>query len=277
LQEYQRVLYVALTRAKEGLTLLFDGKTEKNSWAESCLLNMTAGVHVGEWFAYEVLTGPFEAKILSRQELQTGEDPGPWKLSVEQEVRQTMAVTRMIAEQNASAAESQTFRPTQALQKALAKAYRGTEAHRIFESLKYTETETVLAGLEDDAMKEAVRFIVSAKEAPLGEIIANGFAEWGFSFREDGVWVQGQIDLWGEVDGKIWLVDYKTGSSEHSDQAFQQLGAYAWALRRMNFIKADDQAVNFAVVYPFEKAVRVRLNQKITPPEKTPLAAGFLG
>jgi ATP-dependent helicase/nuclease subunit A len=263
LQEHLRVLYVALTRAKAGLTLMVEGKAEKNSWTESCPLALMAGTHPVDDFTYTVLQGPFEPQIQSRETLAHSVDPGPWQQPGEAAVHQTMAVTKLIASENEAAARSAPKAPRN-LQKDLAKAYRGTEAHRIFESLKYASADVVKSHLEEEDLRLAVSFITETTEIPLLKIIQNGFAEWGFSFKENEFWIQGQIDLWGEVDGEVWLVDYKTGSSDHSDNAFEQLKAYAWALQRMKFVKPA-QNVHLAVVYPFEKKIKVERNHVIPP------------
>lgn len=261
LQEHLRVLYVALTRAKEGVTLIFDGKPEKNSWAESCPLDLSIGVHLQENFAYEVLEGSFEPQVFRTEAPLQTNDPGPWEQKEKRETHQTIAVTTLIARENENSASSRPM-PAANLQKALAKAYRGVEAHRIFESLKYASLDTVLSTLESDELKSAVSYVAETKEIPLLQIIKNGHAEWGFSFNENQLWIQGQIDLWGEVDGQVWLVDYKTGSSVFANSAFEQLKAYAWALFRMKFI-TQNQTIHLAVVYPFESKVKVERSYSI--------------
>ncbi|MBC7369975.1 MAG: UvrD-helicase domain-containing protein [Bdellovibrionaceae bacterium] len=263
LNEHARVLYVALTRAKSGLTLIFEGKAEKNSWASTCPLVTTAGKHTEADFSYDVLEGTFVPDIQERSAVAMATDPGAWKTGADAKNLQTIAVTKMIESENQSASNSSPM-PPQYLQKALAKAYRGTEAHRIFESLKYTPAAKVIEHLDDEQLKAAVRFVTETKEIPLLKIIEHGHAEWGFSFREKELWINGQIDLWGVVDGEAWLVDYKTGSSEYSDVAFEQLKAYAWALQRMKFVKPA-QKVHLAVVYPFEKKIKTELNYQIDP------------
>ncbi|WP_413290222.1 UvrD-helicase domain-containing protein [Bdellovibrio sp. HCB337] len=254
LQEHLRVLYVALTRAKESLTLLWSGKPEKNSWAATCPLNLVAGVHQEKDFSYAVLEGSFAPQIQQREELKYLTDPGPWKQEKTENQLQTLAVTRLISAENESAAKSPSL-PANVLQKALAKAYRGTEAHRIFESLKYTPLETVLEHIDDKELQDAVHFIAETNEIPLLKIIQDGHVEWGFSFQHQGLWIQGQIDLWGAVNDEVWIVDYKTGSSDHAATAFEQLKAYTWALHKMNFI-AKNAKVHLAVVYPFEKKIK---------------------
>ena len=105
-------------------------------------------------------------------------------------------------------------------------------------------------------------YVAETKEIPLLQIIKNGHVEWGFSFNENQLWIQGQIDLWGEVDGQVWLVDYKTGSSAFANSAFEQLKAYAWALFRMKFI-TQNQKIHLAVVYPFERKIKLERSYSI--------------
>lgn len=258
LQEHLRVLYVALTRAKEGLTLLWAGKPEKNSWAATCPLQLTTGAHQEKDFSYEILEGSFEPQIQVREAIQHQQDPGPWKTETTEVTHQTMAVTKLIAAEMESAAKAPVI-PASALQKALGKAYRGTEAHAIFESLKYSSVESTLERVEDPEIKEAVKFIATSTEVPLLDVIQKGHAEWGFSFQHDDFWIQGQIDLWGQVGEDVWIVDYKTGSSDYAATAFEQLKAYTWALYRMNFVQKTSK-VHLAVVYPFEKKIKTEKN-----------------
>jgi len=258
LQEHLRVLYVALTRAKEGLTLTWAGKPEKNSWAATCPLQLVTGAHQEKDFAYAILEGSFTPQVQNREEMEYQEDPGPWQKENTESTHQTMAVTKLIASEMESASKAQVI-PATALQRALGKAYRGTEAHRIFESLKYTDADTVIASLDDTELIEAVKFIAATEEIPLVEVIQKGHVEWGFSFQHQDFWIQGQIDLWGNVGEETWIVDYKTGSSDYATTAFDQLKAYTWALHRMGFVQKDSK-VHLAVVYPFEKKIKTEKN-----------------
>jgi len=257
LQEHLRVLYVALTRAKETLTLVWAGKAEKNSWAASCPLTLLPGLHQEGEFSYTVVSGPFAPQVQLRESLQLRQDPGPWTQELPLAVGslKNVAVTRLIAEEMESAAKSPSL-SANALQKALAKAYRGTEAHLIFESLKYTPVAKVLETVSDEDLRAAVEYIAEVQEFPLLGLIQQGFVEWGFRFQHQGRWIQGQIDLWGVLGEQVWIVDYKTGSSEDSLLAFRQLQAYAWALHRMNFLPPAS-SVHLAVVYPFEKKIKI--------------------
>ncbi len=56
IQEFDRLLYVAMTRAKESLTLIGSGKSEKNSWPERFpfFLNLKSGTHQTNKYTYFV-------------------------------------------------------------------------------------------------------------------------------------------------------------------------------------------------------------------------------
>jgi ATP-dependent helicase/nuclease subunit A len=257
-QESLRVLYVAVTRAKQGITLIWEGKPEKNSWGETWPFQTGSGIHQDLEFSYEVLTGTFEPKVTQHAEELVQQDPGPWRAVEFAMSHETMAVTSMIASEMQVAAQSKLATAT-SLQNALSKAYRGTEAHRIFESLKYAPAFDVLNSVDDPELVDAIEYLVDCVEAPLMRIIEKGFAEWGFSFRHGDFWVQGQIDLWGNVDGEIWLVDYKTGSTRYTETAFEQLKAYAWALLKMKFVP-EGAPIHLAVVYPFEQTIKLEKN-----------------
>ena len=89
------------------------------------------------------------------------------------------------------------------------------------------------------------------------DIINRGHVEWGFALLYEKSLMQGQIDLWGILDQTLWIVDYKTGSQKYSETAFKQLEVYTWALYRMKYL-TQVYEVKLAVVYPMDKAVKVR-------------------
>ena len=61
--------------------------------------------------------------------------------------------------------------------------------------------------------------------------------------------MEGQIDLWVEDGGRIYVVDYKSGSPAQQDAAFMQLSLYAWALRRFGY----KESMEMIVIYPLHK------------------------
>ncbi|HWU42398.1 MAG TPA: PD-(D/E)XK nuclease family protein, partial [Bdellovibrio sp.] len=138
----------------------------------------------------------------------------------------------------------------------LARAQQGTNAHRLFEALKYSSPENLLTFADDD-LKEPLRFLATTQEIPMMDIINRGHVEWGFALLYEKSLMQGQIDLWGILDQTLWIVDYKTGSQKYSETAFKQLEVYTWALYRMKYL-TQVYEVKLAVVYPMDKAVKVR-------------------
>ena len=86
------------------------------------------------------------------------------------------------------------------------------------------------------------------------ELMANGEAEWGFQVRTPNGVVEGQIDLWGIAQNRLFVVDYKSGSEAYKETAFQQLSLYAWALRKFGF----EQEIELVVIYPLKQNVESR-------------------
>jgi ATP-dependent helicase/nuclease subunit A len=128
----------------------------------------------------------------------------------------------------------------------------GTRIHRALEALKYRSADEIAKLAAED---EAVRYVVELRDPPLREWIRDGETEWGFQVRTvgEGV-VEGQIDLWAKHDGKLFVVDYKSGSPAYKESAFRQLSLYAWALRRFG----HKEPAELVVVYPRLRQVERR-------------------
>lgn len=251
--EFLRVLYVALTRAKSGVTLLWDKKIGKKSWAAQCPLILEEGLQQEKDFAYVVRVGNIQPQAMEEQVLQQKNLRSPWKAGQAEERPKYISVTELVAPQGVSN-DRQSPRVGQ-LGTGLARAQQGTNAHRLFEALKYTSFEDLLA-TSDDEMRTPLEFLAHSPDLPLLDIIANGHVEWGFALRHQGALMQGQIDLWGVLGTTLWLVDYKTGSQKYSETAFQQLKVYAWALSQMNYLKGVSM-IKLAVVYPMDEVVKI--------------------
>lgn len=253
-EEFNRVLYVALTRAKFGVTLLWDKKIGKKSWAAHCPLNLEEGFHEEEDFSYVVRSENAKPVHMEEQSLQEKPLRAAWAPQTNTEKRKSISVTELVAPESLNQQSYVPVKPGQ-LGTGLARAQQGTNAHRLFEALKYSSYEDLL-GISEEELKKPLQFIATAVEAPLKRIIELGHVEWGFALSYQGGLLQGQIDLWGIVDGTLWMVDYKTGSQKYSDVAFRQLEAYAWALFRMGYLKGVTE-VKLAVVYPMDEVIKL--------------------
>lgn len=252
-EEFNRVLYVALTRAKSGVTLLWDKKIGKKSWAAQCPLNLEEGLHEEKDFSYVVRVKNLQPVRMLEQDLVEKDVRAPWAGSEASEKRKYISVTELVTPEGVQG-DGYTAKATQ-LGKGLARAQQGTNAHRLFEALKFTPFEELLK-ISDEDLRKPLEFLAQTSELPLLKIIENGFVEWGFALKYKEALMQGQIDLWGIVDGTLWMVDYKTGSQRYSDMAFRQLEAYAWALYRMTYLQGVSQ-IKLAVVYPMDEVVKI--------------------
>ncbi|MGZ3818241.1 MAG: UvrD-helicase domain-containing protein [Bdellovibrio sp.] len=258
-EELNRVLYVAMTRAKSGVTLIWDQKPGKRSWASQCPLITEEGLHEEEHFSYLVRRDNLKPEKMAAENLVEKSLRSVWKESTVEKKRKYISVTDIINDET-SGNGNQNPKNNQ-LASGLARAQQGTNAHRLFEALKYSSYEDLLQ-ISDDDLKQPLQFIYTASEVPLSKIIEAGHVEWGFALNINELRLQGQIDLWGEVDNTIWIVDYKTGSQRYSTTAFKQLQVYAWALYRMNYFTAE-KTVKLAVVYPMEEVIKTETVEDI--------------
>ncbi len=254
-EEFNRVLYVALTRAKYGVSLFWGTKVGKNSWAAHCPLNLEEGLHEEQNFSYVVRRDESKPELFAAAEITEKAVRGKWIPSEVKNKRQYISVTELVAPTATEGKGSSVKEGTQ-LSKGLARAQQGTEAHRMFEALKYSSVAEVIE-ISDDSFKKPIKFIVENQQAPLAEIIKKGHAEWGFATLVGGSLLQGQIDLWGVVGKTLWVVDYKTGSQRYSETALAQLEVYAWALHKMGYA-TDTDKLCLAVVYPMDEVLKVQ-------------------
>lgn len=259
-QELNRVLYVALTRAKETVALCFSEPTNLRSWiANSNWPIQEEGKFQKEHYTYQILRGPWMDTPVVQTRKAPEEVPARWSPSPGQLGCQKgrVSVTQILQEESGkSLAKKSRLNLNR-----FTKAAFGVRFHRYMESLKAhfdLSTERFLEmGLGDfsEGSEDAiVQFLSELKTPPLRELIRVGQVEWGFQLRLAERIVEGQIDLWGELGGCAWIVDYKTGTIEGLEKAFSQLDWYARALRAAGVKKP----LKGAALFPLEKKVVVR-------------------
>lgn len=241
MEEYDRWLYVALTRAKDSLSL-FWSDTANESWAARVSrFQKVPGVYSHEGYTYEISEASgAEPDPYSGTAAGSGE-PRPRLAAAaapDEEVRVT--VTELVAKNlEKKSTSSELVKRWQA-------QYMGTNLHRRFEALKHQA---------DAPEDEASKFVLGIQDPPMAQLIQEGFTEWGFQvLTESAGVIEGQIDLWGKAGGKIYVVDYKTGSPLYRDAAFEQLSLYAWALRKFG----HQEPVELVVIYPLAKKIERR-------------------
>jgi ATP-dependent helicase/nuclease subunit A len=262
-EEHERLLYVAMTRAISSITLVtLQARSEKKTWLSLIPYERTDGVYNTDKFIYSVSTHKPELKMQesATKELKPARNAflgtSTHKMP---KVSATALTDFMEKSKNASTNTS-----AELLASRLKVAQRGTDAHRLFEALKFSSLEQLQKNIVDTTMLRGLDWISHLELPPMQQLIKVGFAEWGFVLaREQGI-LQGQIDLWANYDHQLWLVDYKTGSSANSNKALAQLKIYAWALRAMK--ETEFKSAQLLAVYPFEEKVikqELQLNEAL--------------
>lgn len=239
LAESDRLLYVAMTRAKETLFLSTSGaKQAYSSWFKKFKLDLSEGSHAKGEFSYNVDLGPWENVDFDSKSVEASE------------IYKKLFDLDSLSKKESTKVTAQIEKPKhqKSLIAILEKANYGRLAHQVFESLKYGKEIS-----SDENTKKATQYIQSLKEIPMKDILKDGFAEWGFVINSEGQSVSGQIDLWAQVGDELWVIDYKTGSSYNSDVAFEQLTRYAQALQ--SFVQKEKalSKINLVALYPFEQ------------------------
>jgi ATP-dependent helicase/nuclease subunit A len=251
--ESERLLYVAMTRAMTSISLIAEDKKKnlsttwfaKSKWPE-----------IGEFPSadYTVLSlrDDSEPVVLPLRDKFKSEIKEPFQIlsSVEDSAE---SVTERIAKAKYS---KQTVISNQFVQN-LMKAKTGTDLHKLFESLKYNSLQDVKSWTTEKTSRY-LDYLIAQTEIPLSEILEQGHVEWGFGLQvknnDQSKMIQGQIDAWGILANKVYVLDYKTGTSDHVESAFEQLRFYASCLKEMKFINVDHQVV-LGVLYPVEEKV----------------------
>ena len=271
LEEHARVLYVALTRAVESIFMSWTPSVQRNSWADMVRLDLAPGVHQGESFTYQVTGGDILPRQAVTEEQQAiiprakWQEPkaleGPLQIQEGTENRKQMSVSQMLDRKAGLHFVAGTDRQVTQLLKV---ASEGSAVHRLMELLKYPSRDRL--GMlvkkwfphQEDKVLGGIEFVRGCQAPPLMEIIGNGEVEWGFAIVEDGLVIEGQVDLWGRTDaGEAWIIDYKTGNPENRGKAFEQMGLYALALRKSGLLDPGEP-LRLAAVYPFAEQIYIQ-------------------
>lgn len=263
-EESDRVLYVALTRAIDSLSLVrkqFKKEPPKNSWLEK--INWLPEQFASEKYGVEFLDVIEEPEKLTLEVQKASKALKP--LNLEKDYRVSAGVTSLLSAELPYEKEATNAKPDRLAEelseqtvKAYNKTQKGTDLHKFFESLKYNSIGEVAQTLPD-ADRKALQWLTDQNEVNLREMFDRGHVEWGFGLKvksgEQTRMVQGQIDAWGFVGDDLYILDYKTGSTKYLDKAFDQLRAYAGCLKQMGLVNKN-QRIRLAVIYPFDQVVK---------------------
>ena len=80
------------------------------------------------------------------------------------------------------------------------------------------------------------------------ELLLKQKAEWGYVCKDKSSELEeGRIDLWGEVDRQIWIIDYKSSAEPFKKESWEQLKQYAKVIA----IHKPHQKIDLSVIQPF--------------------------
>ena len=245
IQEMDRLFYVALTRAKKTVTLIGSKTSTKNpisanSWMGrfSFFSNLQNGQHSTKYYTYSVehiSHPPSPSENFSLQTTNLIEQKLPWSPLSKEKTIKNFSVQDLLSSETISE------NPANILNH-LSSGLKGQRIHQIMESLHDSDEPTknnknllpVDPEIEDEEVKEILQYMKTVQEIPLMELIHTGYKEWSFCWKiKEHCFFKGRIDLWGKTKKGLWIVDYKTDSSAHKENDFQQLSFYATVLNQL--------------------------------------------
>ncbi len=270
LQEHQRVLYVALTRARHSLFMSWTEPAKKNSWLEQLQFDLSDGHHQMSEYCYEV-TRDMKPNVTfqSAAEVET-KTRKPWSVKASAASVKQMSVTEILENSSRAKLAGGNFMNT------IRASKRGVTMHKLMEMMKYHQSGEQIKKLieqwfpdESNEVTKAVNWMSALKDPAVIELIKAGEVEWSFTIEESGRIIPGQVDLWGRFNNQVWIIDYKTGNPDSYEKAFSQMELYSLAVRRAGFAKSDEQ-IQLAAVYPFSEKIFVK-----TAPSEAQVVAQF--
>jgi ATP-dependent helicase/nuclease subunit A len=239
-EESDRLLYVAMTRARDSLALIWTGSPRKGSWASEFPLSQSAGAHQYDsqagGFCYQVRTQMPEPVMSEEVQGSHGEYREPFQKNSD-----------LVASESVSA-------PVEGLRILLDHTRRRSDLRRFLEALRY---QPELWSNPGDKYAETLSYLKSIREVPMDIIIATGQPEWHFVLRHGNQCLDGHIDLWSRIGEEVWLVDYKTGALKDWKKTLSRLERQAWALREMDLISGSDR-IHLVALYINEKEFRLK-------------------
>ncbi|MCB0421058.1 MAG: UvrD-helicase domain-containing protein [Bdellovibrionales bacterium] len=278
-KELERLLYVAVTRAKSSVFFSWCGNPGSKSWANHINLDLLEGWHETEHYSYYVNRGPFksmsvsvgsERKVELRDKLISN-----FKEDLSEKRRSVSSLLREFSQEPVASkrynlvtdienqSQIKNLDPMSPLE-SIRKSSSGTIFHRALEILKFQKDfdfENYFSNwIEEEPERwiHAMEYLKSIDEFPYLDVLKYGQVEWGFQLESKQGLLEGQIDLWAQLpNGEsdvIWLVDYKSGSPRYKDKGFEQLEIYAYALSEFR----PDCTIQMALVFPFSKKTEVK-------------------
>ncbi len=267
LLENERVLYVAMTRAIESLTLVaeIDKRTpSEKSWYRKSNWPLQLGEAANQQ-GYRTISLNYEAAPVARATALDKPLSARNKFSESNQNGMKLdSVTDLISAVDEAAGAANVNTNFNTVLTNFKKAQRGSDLHRVFEALKYLGPDKLVGPLAEQLSEQeqkSVQYLLEQKDLNLQSILKHGHNEWGFGLKiksgANSKLLRGQIDLWAELENEIHILDYKTGSSDfkYQEKAFEQLAFYTMALYKMKMLSKNKMIIH-SVIYPLEGLIK---------------------
>ena len=243
-EEADRLLYVAMTRARDSLSLVWTSHPRRGSWASEFPFLKTEGVHEvlseeNKSFKYCVRTQLPDPQVVS----ETIPEKGFYKIPFQEISSRDHSLTRT----SSSSPEG--------VRILLENSRRGGDLHRFLEALRYQPS---LWNDGDSEYSEPLHFLKSLKEIPFEKILSEGDTDWHYVIEVKNQRRRGQVDLWARFENQVWLIDYKVGALKDAKKTLENLEASARAMKEMSLIQAGDQ-VHLWALYTTQKETRSKV------------------
>ena len=283
IKERDRLLYVALTRAKETVTFMIPTrKPVKDSWFERFdflrnLPKLSSGwkgkeiyKRNGYYFSVENALPESSTSLTQTSLKEPAESPSPNSTPASKKsktiIRKTagdfVKDTTPVSEPNRPSAgfvlsrEKNIFFKT-CLGHYLHECLSLLTPHSL-SSLQEKALQSGFSKEESERIYKALKWTAGLKDPDMKHFLKTGFAEQPFQWKKDPVILRGRTDLWGKKDGSLWVFDYKS-SSGNEEALFRQLSFYSYVLEQIHRPKG----IVMCGVYPLEqKVVRAEYSRK---------------
>lgn len=257
LSENLRLLYVAMTRAKQSLFIIGSKKIAKTSVSPSWMSRIISHFDKTGEEAFLNLLDPCEHKETTGGVREKAKGFLSTLDSSEFLEKKSLAVTGSETE-----ADSEYSGDLERFSKLAFGISEGVLFHELMERAQgeVGALEGVDKVFTKDLKKhtEAVEYLFKQKEFPFKKILEDGFKEWGFDFSGE-TRVSGKVDVWARIDNEVWLVDYKTGSASRKEKGFDQLKSYQKMIK--SYLKNDeDLKFNLVLTFPYDKTTYMSLD-----------------
>lgn len=242
-QEFWRLLYVALTRAKEKILIFSPERPESQSWAEKIKKFYFEKIQLSEKenqervfkFAFRKIGTDDLAKVLKG--IQHKEHQG-YGSHIEPENLSGIFHSAKSGNPKFSFSLSKNRYESKNSVNSLMKKEKGIAAHFQYErTLSHLETLSQLA-----------------PQIEWESLLLSGYKEFGFSYKVGEMIYTGSIDLWGFTKNEFFVIDYKTGEKIDTESHLNQLKFYAQSLHYLNFIK-NTFVINLVICYISQREV----------------------